>query len=660
MNVLAPALVAVAYLVSGTVPHTNLDISQRIAGGEKGILIMAGTTFPNATNTGVPTGTTLTPYTGPMTITEDGTVIDGKAINGSLRITADNVVIKNSKLTFSGSWGIDAYGAKNLTVQDSDIIGPGYAYGSDSAIAGTGNFLRNDISKVQNGITLNAGSSVVQGNYIHDLQSAGGDPHYDGIQAFGGHVNTKITGNTIISRDTSGLLISDLWGNNNGIEVRGNFFGGNPGYPIYVTGDHHSNDRGGTGSGTLNVVIEDNSIAKGVYDYFYIVDANPVIRNNTHLPQGSLPPIDTGTGGTDNSTGGIDTGGTDTGGTDTGDTDTGGTDTGGTDTGGTGTDDGVTGGTGNATVFTGTAANDVLPNGTASNAGNEKFYGLAGNDVLRGGAGADHLDGGTGTDTASYAGSSAAVNVRLDTMKASGGHATGDTLVSIENLTGSSHNDTLRGNSGANVLDGGGGADYMAGGQGNDTYVIDNAGDRIVENSRSGQDVVRSSISYNMVSNVEELVLTGSANINGTGNTGANVLRGNSGNNALNGHNGNDVIYGGLGNDVLTGGYGKDAFVFNTALNATNNVDRITDFSVVDDVIQLDDAVFAAIGDSLSSREFVKNTTGLAQDSNDHIIYETDTGKLFYDSNGSAAGGATHFATLNANLNLTSADFLVI
>lgn len=615
MNVLAPALVALAYLVSGTAPDTTLEIPKRIAGGQKGILVMAG--FPNATNTGVPDGTKLTAYTGPMTITQDGTVIDGKIINGSLRIQADNVVIKNSKITFNNYWGIDAEGAANVTIQDNDIIGPGYSGTSNSAILGSGNFLRNDISKVENGITLQGGASVVKGNYIHNLENSGSDPHYDGIQAYGGQNGLLIEGNTILARDTSSIFIANLYGAVNNVKVNDNYIAGAD-VQLRVEGTKSS-------SPITGVSITNNYVEKGYYGYYNIEKASPTMSGNVEFLKGTLPPElakpeEPGTVPPD-----------------------------------------PTEPEGPADhTFMGTSGNDTLPAGGASNSGNEKFYGLAGNDVLRGGAGADYLDGGTGTDTASYAGSNAAVNVRLDTMKASGGHATGDTLVSIENLTGSDHNDTLRGNSGANVLDGGAGADYMAGGKGNDTYIVDNAGDVVVENSGSGMDVVRSSISYRMVSNVEELVLTGSANINGTGNTGANVLRGNSGNNALNGHNGNDVIYGGLGNDVLTGGYGKDAFVFNTALNATNNVDRITDFSVVDDIIHLDHTVFAAIGDSLSNSEFVKNTTGLAQDSNDRIVYETDTGKLFYDSNGNAAGGSVHFATLQSNLNLTSADFAII
>jgi Ca2+-binding RTX toxin-like protein len=84
---------------------------------------------------------------------------------------------------------------------------------------------------------------------------------------------------------------------------------------------------------------------------------------------------------------------------------------------------------------------------------------------------------------------------------------------------------------------------------------------------------------------------------------------------------------------------------------------------VIDDTIRLENAVFTKLtlaGKPLASSAFLKNTSGLAADANDRIIYETDTGKLFYDSNGSAAGGSVHFATLSKNLALTYADFLVI
>jgi Ca2+-binding RTX toxin-like protein len=149
------------------------------------------------------------------------------------------------------------------------------------------------------------------------------------------------------------------------------------------------------------------------------------------------------------------------------------------------------------------------------------------------------------------------------------------------------------------------------------------------------------------------MVLTGAAALYGTGNTLANSITGNGAANVLNG---------GLGNDLLAGGAGADIFVVSTAIGAMN-IDRITDFNVAADTIRLDNAVMAGLGvalGTLGAGKFWKSATGLAHDADDRIIYETDTGKLFYDSNGSAKGGATHFATLSANLALTHADFVVI
>jgi Ca2+-binding RTX toxin-like protein len=117
-----------------------------------------------------------------------------------------------------------------------------------------------------------------------------------------------------------------------------------------------------------------------------------------------------------------------------------------------------------------------------------------------------------------------------------------------------------------------------------------------------------------------------------------------------------------LGEDILTGGAGNDTFFFNSALSASANVDRITDFSVPADTIRLENAIFTALGTTtgtLAAGMFWKSATGLAHDASDRISYEIDTGKLSYDTNGSAAGGSIHFATLSANLALTNADFIV-
>ncbi len=102
-------------------------------------------------------------------------------------------------------------------------------------------------------------------------------------------------------------------------------------------------------------------------------------------------------------------------------------------------------------------------------------------------------------------------------------------------------------------------------------------------------------------------------------------------------------------------------FAFRSALGASN-IDTITDFNVAADTIRLDGRIFSAIAGTgmLSLAQFAANASGTAQDSSDRIIYETDTGKLFYDSNGSAAGGATQFAKLDAGLALTRSDFTVV
>ena len=254
----------------------------------------------------------------------------------------------------------------------------------------------------------------------------------------------------------------------------------------------------------------------------------------------------------------------------------------------------------------------------------------------------------------------------------------------------------LVGNGAANVLNGKTGADRMLGGAGNDTYYVDNAGDKVYETTTTtsttnagGTDKINSSVSFNLaaykgVSFVENLTLTGTAAISGTGNAlsnslvgnaAANVLRGASGNDVLVGGSGADTLYGdagndllrgGAGNDVLYGGSGNDLFRFDTALSTATvkNVDQIKDFNPVHDTIQLENSIFKTLGatktGAINPAHFRANTTGLAQDSNDYLIYETDTGKLFYDSNGSAAGGSVQIALLQANLALTSADYMLV
>lgn len=233
--------------------------------------------------------------------------------------------------------------------------------------------------------------------------------------------------------------------------------------------------------------------------------------------------------------------------------------------------------------------------------------------------------------------------------------------VVIENAIGGSGNDTLQGNDASNVLNGGAGADRMLGGLGDDVYVVDNAGDLALELARQGIDRVESSITYRLGVHLENLTLTGAAAINGTGNGLANTLIGNAAGNTLVGGAGNDILNGGAGNDRLNGGVGQDTFVFDTALGVTNR-DVIIGFNPIDDQIHLDNAVMAGLGATgrLAASAFVKSLAGVAIDANDRVIYDIDSGRLYYDADGNGAQAAQLIATLKANLALTAADFVVI
>jgi trimeric autotransporter adhesin len=174
--------------------------------------------------------------------------------------------------------------------------------------------------------------------------------------------------------------------------------------------------------------------------------------------------------------------------------------------------------------------------------GNLNGTGNALANVITGTLGNNRLDGGDGTDTASYVSASDGVTVDLNLTDPQDTGSSGvDTLVSIESLTGGSFDDALFGNDGANVLNGGLGADLLIGGAGNDTFWIDQAGDLMLEEAGGGTDTVCSTITWTLGSDVENLYLKGSANVNATGNAGNNVLAGNSGANVLTGGDGTDT-----------------------------------------------------------------------------------------------------------------------
>ncbi|MBI2314417.1 MAG: hypothetical protein HYU77_18165 [Betaproteobacteria bacterium] len=238
--------------------------------------------------------------------------------------------------------------------------------------------------------------------------------------------------------------------------------------------------------------------------------------------------------------------------------------------------------------------------------GNDTFIGGAGNDEFRGMAGDDELYGGAGNDT----------------LRGAGGNDDARGQAGDDVLYGGAGNDTLRGAGGNDINRGAGGDDVLYGGAFNDTLF---------------------------------------------GGAGNDVLRGAGGNDSIQGGFGDDLIYGGAGNDVLsgdggndtlTGGLGADRFMFTAALDPVGNVDTLLDFEVGVDKFLLDPAVFTALSaGALATESFRAGTT--AADADDRILYDSATGSVFYDADGSGTGAdPVLFAQVTSGLALTAADFL--
>ncbi|MFM7712531.1 MAG: Calx-beta domain-containing protein, partial [Microcystis sp.] len=188
------------------------------------------------------------------------------------------------------------------------------------------------------------------------------------------------------------------------------------------------------------------------------------------------------------------------------------------------------------------------------------------------------------------------VNVQVDTtvepnetFRVTLSNATNGATITTATATGTIQNDDFIGTSGPDTLVGTSGADAMTGLAGNDTYTVNNAGDLVIEALNQGTDTVRASLSYTLPNNVENLLLTGSGNLNGAGNGLNNQITGNSGNNSLNGAAGIDTLIGGTGNDslngaagidTLTGGLGADIFIFQFSQSTAAALDRVTDFAI--------------------------------------------------------------------------------
>jgi Ca2+-binding RTX toxin-like protein len=333
-----------------------------------------------------------------------------------------------------------------------------------------------------------------------------------------------------------------------------------------------------------------------------------------------------------------------------------------------------------------TLIGNSLDNHMAGNAGANVFDGRAGADVMEGFGGNDtywvddaldrviEVGGGTDRILADLASFSLAATPEVENL---GGLFDGGQL-----LIGNALDNRVHGGLGNDVLVGGAGADILTGGEGNDRYYVDTALDTVLEGSGQGTDIVLSPVSFvlnGFVQGVEDLSttdwsataainLTGNSLANGiSGNAGANILDGGSGNDhlvgmagadTLLGGTGRDELFGGLGADSLSGGTGIDRFRFDSALGG-DNVDTITDFTAVDDVVWLDDTVFTGLPlGVLPPGAFATGTA--AADADDRIIYDAATGALLFDADGVGGVAAVQFATLSGAPALTAADFVVV
>ena len=372
-----------------------------------------------------------------------------------------------------------------------------------------------------------------------------------------------------------------------------------------------------------------------------------------------------------------------------------------------------------ANILIGRAGNDSL-NG---NAGADTMIGGTGNDIYYVDNAGDvitetstlPLEWDTVVSTVSWT-----LGANLERLDLTGTAAINGTGNADDNLlSGNDAANTLIGGAGNDNMSGGAGVDTMIGGSGNDTYGVDNVNDLIIETSTLATeiDTVVSRISWTLGANLETLKLSyGTAAVQGDGNaldnsifgneldnilngyegrdylcggagndllaggagndvldgefimdnaTGDDIIFGGTGDDHLFGGSGNDVLSGGLGNDFLGGSFGNNTYLFDTALNGAENVDNIPIFVPGEEIVHLSQAVFSqlsSLGSLGATPGFFKSSgTGLAEDDNDYLLYNTATGGLLYDADGSGSGAAAvQFATLENKPVVTAADFVVV
>lgn len=548
----------------------GLDVDTMVGGQGNDIYVVdnAGDLVTEALNEGTDQVNSSITYT--LTSNVENLTLTGVALIDGTGNTLNNVIVGSAAdNVVSGLAGNDTLsgGAGNDTMSggDGDDTVTGDA-GNDALSGAAGNDtlnggldadsmlggLGNDTYVVDNigdliAENANEGTDLVQSSITYTLTDNVENLTLTGtanINGTGNDLNNIVTGNTG-ANTLSGLQGNDTLNGNVGVDT---LWGGDGNDAL--NGDA-GNDAlyGDAGNDTLNGGLDIDAMSGGLGDDVYIVDnlADVVIENadeGTDLVQSSVSYALSSN--VENLTL-----------------------------------------TGTANINgTGNALNNVIVGNTGNNslsglAGNDTLTGSSGNDVLDGGTGADSMAGGLGNDT--YVVDEGAdvvsevLNEGTDLVQSGISYTLGAnlenlTLTGSENLngTGNTLNNVLSGNAGNNILDGAAGADSLIGGLGDDTYLVDNSSDVITEAIGGGFDTVSASANTTLSANLENLTLTGTANLSGAGNASDNVLRGNTGNNTLSGDAGNDRLDGGLGGDAMSGGIGDDIFVVDNAGDTVN------------------------------------------------------------------------------------------
>jgi hypothetical protein len=223
--------------------------------------------WPDATNTGVPTGTSLTAQAGDYTTTSNGQVVDRLAVtNGTIIVAHTDVTVQRCTVTTTGTYGIQIQSGKTgCIVRDCEISG------AQTGIQGFGTFLRNDISGTENGIVVANGSGVtIKDNYIHDLFAAI-EPHYDGIASQGGSSNVLIQHNWISGTESAtiqGIFISDEGGAADNIDIVDN----------YIAHCTFNITVGATG--ITNATVTDNTLKQGSSGFYNFTALGMTVSGN--------------------------------------------------------------------------------------------------------------------------------------------------------------------------------------------------------------------------------------------------------------------------------------------------------------------------------------------------------------------------------------------